>query len=105
MIKQDGTVRLCGDYKVTLNSAIEKDLYPLPRIEDLLSNLSGGVRFSKIDLVRAYQQVLVDEDTRKLLTILTHKALFTYNRLPFGIASAPAKFQKIVEKLLEGIRG
>lgn len=65
VVKRDGTIRLCGDYKVTVNQATNTDTYPLPRIEEVLATLSGGKLFSKIDLASAYQQVLLDEDSKK----------------------------------------
>ena len=76
-----------------------KHTYPLPRLEELLDTLSGGKIFSKIDLAAAYQQVLLDNDSKKYTTINTHRGLFVYNRLPFGISSAPSIFQRIMENL------
>ena len=61
--------------------------------------------FSKLDLAHAYQQVLLNKDTRKFVTVNTHQNLFQYSRSPFGIASAPAVFQEIMDKLLQGIAG
>ncbi|GBM32370.1 hypothetical protein AVEN_239769-1 [Araneus ventricosus] len=54
VIKPDGSVRICGDFKVTLNSVLEDIDYPLPRMEDIFAKLSDGKCFSKIDLSRAY---------------------------------------------------
>ncbi|XP_056138804.1 uncharacterized protein K02A2.6-like [Lampris incognitus] len=99
----DITVRLCGDFKVTLNQALCVDQYPIPRIEDLFASLARGQRFSKLDLSNAYLQMEVVEESRKLLTISTQKGLFCYNRLPFGIASAPALFQKAMDQVLVGL--
>lgn len=101
VVKRDGTIRLCGDYKVTVNQATNTDIYPLPRIEEVLATLSGGKLFSKIDLASAYQQVLLDEDSKKYTTINTHKGLFVYNRLCFGINSAVSIFQRIMENLMK----
>ena len=86
-------MRICGDYRLTVNQAAQKESYPLPRIEDLLTNLAGGDTFTKLDLSNAYQQVALDEESRKYVVINTHLGLFQYNRLPFGVASAPAIFQ------------
>ena len=103
--KGDGTIRICGDYKVTTNRVANLDKYPLPRIEDLFASLSGGQTFSKLDLSHAYQQVELEEDSCEFTIINTHKGLFRYNRLPFGIASAPAIFQRVMDTLLQGIPG
>ena len=103
VMKQDGRVRICGDYKVTINSAAKIERYPIPRIEDLFATLSGGQKFTKLDLSHAYLQVPLDEASCRLATINTHKGLFEYTRLPFGIASAPSIFQRIMENLLQGI--
>ena len=58
VIKGDGSVRICGDYKVTINKAAKVDQYPIPRIDDLFASLSGGKKFA---LSHAYQQVPLDE--------------------------------------------
>ena len=94
-MKGDGTIRICGDYKLTVNRAAKTDAYPLPRIEDLFASLTGGQLFTKLDLAHAYQQVPLDKDSQ-LVT-------YCYNRLPFGIASAPAIFQRAIEVILQGI--
>ena len=99
--KTDGSVRICGDYKITVNQVAKLDKYPIPRIEDLFASLAGGKAFSKLDLSQAYQQIELDEESRQYVTINTHKGLFRYNRLPFGVASAPSIFQRIMENILQ----
>ena len=93
-MKRDQSVRICGDYRITANVACQVDLYPLPRIEELLANLAGGKCFSKLDMSQAYLQLPLDKSA-KLVTVNTHKGLFRYmyNGLPFSIALAPAIFQ------------
>lgn len=86
-----------------MNPALCAEHYPLPRIEDLFASLAGGQRFSKLDLSHAYLQIPVHEDSRKYLTITTHKGMFIYNRLPFGITSAPSIFQRVMEQVLQGL--
>ena len=98
--KNDGSVRICGDYKVTVNPELQAEQYPLPRIEDIFARLAGGQRFSKIDLRQAYHQLEMEEDSKKYLTINTHMGLFQYNRLVFGITSAPAIWQRTIELVL-----
>ena len=106
VLKADGrSVRICGDFKVTINQASKLDRYPIPKIEDLLARLAGGKLFSKLDMSQAYQQLLLDDESKKYSVINTHRGLFRYNRLPFGIASAPGIFQRVMESLLSGIPG
>ena len=101
--KKDGKFRICGDYKVTVNQALEIDQYPLPKPEDLFATLAGGKKFTKLDLSQAYQQLVLEDDSRKYLTINTHRGLYCYTRLPFGVASAPAMFQQVMDTILQGI--
>ena len=74
--KKDGKVRICGDYKFTVNQALEVDQYPLPKPGELFASLAGGKIFSKLDLSQAYQQLLLDEESRKYVTIITHRGLY-----------------------------
>ena len=77
--------------------------YPLQRIEDIFASLAGGQKFSKLDLRQAYLQCEVEEESRKLLTINTYHGLYRYNRLGFGIASAPAIWQRSIDQVLQGV--
>ena len=105
VLKKDGTVRICGDYKLSVNQASKIDSYPLPRIGDLFASLAGGKTFTKLDLANAYQQIPLDDQSKKLLAINTHKGLFQYNRLPFGISAASSIFQRTMETFLQGLSG
>ena len=98
--KKDGSVRICGDYKITVNPEVQAEQYPLPRIGDIFANLAGGQKFSKIDLRQAYHQLEMEEDSKKCLSINTHMGLFHYNRLVFGITSAPAIWQRTIDQVL-----
>ena len=103
--KADDGIRLCGDFKVTVNQVLDVDKYPLPNPQDLLSALAGGKRFTKLDLKHAYQQLSLSEESKQFLTINTSKGLYQYLRLPFGVASAPAIFQSTMDTILKGIDG
>ena len=103
--KRDGQVRICGDYKVTVNPVLDIDQYPLPRPEDLFATLAGGKYFSTLDLSHAYNQIILDTEARKFLTINTHRGLYRYTRLPFVVASAPSLFQKTMDTILQGLDG
>ncbi|CAC5387068.1 unnamed protein product [Mytilus coruscus] len=96
-------MRNCGDYKVTINQVSKLDNYPIPKTDDLYATLSGGQAFSKLDLSQEYQQIVLDEESLKYITINTHKGLYQYNRFPFGVSSAPGIFQRTIENLLQGI--
>ncbi len=78
-------MRICGDYKVTVNPELNVDQYPLPRPEDLFAVLAGGKHFTTLDLSQAYNQLKLEESSKPYLTINTHRGLYRYNRLPFGV--------------------
>ena len=101
--KGNNSIRLCGDYKTTINPQLKVDQYPLTRIDDIFASLAGGQRFSKIDLRQAYHQLELDDNSKSYLTINTHKGLYKYNRLVFGIASSPAIWQRTIDQVLDGI--
>jgi hypothetical protein len=103
--KSGGKIRICADFSTGVNQVLDIDQYPLPKPNDLFVALNGGTLFSKIDFSEAYLQVELDDDSKELLIINTHKGLFRFNRLPFGIASAPSIFQKIMDQMLSGLEG
>ena len=105
VLKPDGSVRICGDYKVTINPVLDVPEHPMPTADDLFTQLNGGEKFTKLDLSSAYQQVLLDEESRKYVTINTHLGLFRYTCQPFGVASSPAIFQKIMDSVMNGLQG
>ena len=94
MLKPDGSVRICGDFKLTANVATKLEIYPLPRIDDLFTSLAGGQHFSKLDLSHAYLQLPLAEESQPIVTVNTHKGLYRYQRLPF---------QQTMETLLQDI--
>lgn len=98
--KKNGGIRICGDFKVTLNPCLKVDQYPLPLVEEVIYKVSKGRYFSILDLSKAYLQCALTEESQKLVTVNTHKGLYRYKRLPFGVASAPALFQRIMEQIL-----
>ena len=100
VMKRDGSIRVCGDYKLTINQVALVDTYPLPLVQDIFASLANGSSFTKLDLAHAYQQLNLDDESRPYTTINTHRGLFRYTRLPFGVAAAPAIFQRTMESLL-----
>lgn len=103
--KDDGSLRICGDYRSTVNPAIDVDTYPLPAAVESFVKLSGGRIFSKLDLKMAYMQLKVDDETAKLLTLNTPLGLMKMNRLAFGVNAAPGIFQRVMANALSGLEG
>ena len=101
--KKDQSWRLCVDYR-RLNAATRKDAYPLPRIDDSLDALAGSMYFSTLDLVSGYWQVPLDQDAREKSAFVTRGGLWQWKVLPFGLTSAPATFERLMEKVLKGLQ-
>nr|XP_034838819.1 uncharacterized protein K02A2.6-like [Maniola hyperantus] len=105
VLKRNGSVRLCADYSVSINKQLVIEKYPLPTVSELFSKLHGGQKFTKLDLSMAYNQFVLDEESQKITCINTHRGLYRYTRLVFGLASAPAIFQRAMESVLSGMNG
>ena len=103
--KKDGGVRICGDYKPTVNMQIEIGHHPLHTVELITSKLSRNTVFSKIDLKTAFQQLELDEASKEFCTVNTNKGLFKVIRLPFGVASSPALCQRTIDSILTNLPG
>ena len=100
--KKDGSLRFCVDYR-RLNSITKKDVYPLPRIEDIFDTLGGAKFFTSLDLASGYWQVELDEDARTKSAFATYQGLFEFLRMPFGLCNAPATFQRVMQHILAGM--
>nr|CAD2158036.1 unnamed protein product [Meloidogyne enterolobii]CAD2205428.1 unnamed protein product [Meloidogyne enterolobii] len=103
--KKNGKTRICIDFSTGLNNALELNRHPLPRPEDIYMALNGAKLFSRLDLRDAYLQMELDEESKKLCAINTHRGLFQCQRLPFGVKSAPSIFQHLIDQLISGISG
>lgn len=104
MPKPNNEVRLCGDFKVTINPFLRTD-YLLPNPEEILTQISVAKIYSKLDLSAAYSQLKVNKSSQELLTINSHKGLFCYQRLAYGITSAGSLFQLTMNPILAGLKG
>ena len=100
--KKDGTLRFCVDYR-KLNNVTKKDVYPLPRIDDSLDRLRCAHYFS-LDLKSGYWQIEVDERDREKTAFVTPDGLYQFRVLPFGLCSAPATFQRMMDTVLTGLK-
>ncbi len=100
--KKDGTKRFCVDYR-QLNSVTKKDVYPIPRIEDVLERLDGMKYFTTLDLVQSYYQIAVAEEDKEKTAFITEEGSYEYNVMPFGLTNAPATFQRLMNLVLAGL--
>ena len=75
--KKDGGIRICGDFKVSINPVIDSHIYLLPTPEEMLSTLANGESYTKLDLVRAYKQMAMKKECQHLLTINTDLGLLS----------------------------
>ena len=105
IIKKDKSVRICGDYKTTVNPNLDTKVYPLPLVEDCFAEMSGGVKFTKLDIKSAYNNLKLREQDQILTTINTHQGLYKWKRLPYGISSSSGIFQSTMDNVLKGLRG
>ena len=103
--KKKGSISLCADFKVSINPHTESNLHPISSTSDLLASIAGATVFSKLDLSQVYTQLQRSEDSPKLCVITTHRRLFAYTRLRFGVSSAPSIWQLTIEQVLQGING
>ena len=101
--KKDGGTRFCVDYR-QLNDATIKDAYPLPRIDDTLDMLAGKQWFSTLDLASGYWQVSLSKAARAKTAFATHSGLFQFRVMPFGLCNAPATFERLMDRVLQGLR-
>ena len=77
------SVRIGGDFRVTVNPVSQLHCYPIPKIENIFATLERGRIFTKLDLSQAYQQLKLDAKSQTYLVINTHKGLFRHTRLPY----------------------
>ena len=102
--KKSGSIRICVDLK-SLNESVLREVHPLPKVDETLAQLTGAKVFSKLDANSGFWQIPLAEKSRLLTTFITPKGRYCFNKLPFGISSAPEHFQKRMSRILSGLEG
>ena len=100
--KKNGKLHLCVDYR-KLNNVTKKDNYPLLRIDDMLETLSGSQWFSSLDLASGFWQVELDKASKEKTAFITKYGTFEFEIMPFGLCNAPSTFQRLMDRVLDGI--
>ena len=102
-LKANGTVRICGDYKVTVNPHLRQRACTTLEPEDIFMKLANSKVFSRIDLENAFLQLPLDQESRELSTMNTPFGLYSYKFLPFGLKISPSAFQETIDMIISGI--
>ena len=102
--KDNGKVRICVDL-TNLSESILREFHPLPSVDHTLAQLSGATVFSNLDANSGFWQIGLSPESATLTTFITPFGRFCFNRLPFGISSAPEHFQKRISQVLEETDG
>ena len=102
--KSDGKVRICVDL-TRLNQSVHCERHPLPAVDQVLAQLAGATVLSKLDANSGFWQIPLSLDSAKLTTFITPFGRYCFNRLPFGISSAPEHFQRRMSEILTGLPG
>ena len=102
--KKSGNVRICVDLK-PLNKSVLREVHPLPTVDDTLAQLAGARLFSKLDANSGFWQIPLSQESRLLTTFITPMGRYCFNKLPFGISSAPEHFQRRMNELRRVFQG
>lgn len=100
--KADGSMRFCVDYR-KVNKVTKTDSYPIPRIDDLIDQVSNAKFVTKIDLLTAYFQIPLTERAQEISSFVTPDGLYKFKVMPFGMVNAPSTFQRLINTITQDI--
>ena len=100
--KKSGELRLCVDFR-QLNNRCTRDSYAIPRIDMLIDSLKDAKYFASVDLFSGYYQIKITDDHTERTAFSTPCGLYEYLKLPFGYKNAPGVFQRMIDKVLDGL--
>ncbi|KAH9266874.1 hypothetical protein BASA84_000939 [Batrachochytrium salamandrivorans] len=103
-VKQKDKLRLCMDYR-GLNQNTVKDRNPIPLISEMLRTLSTGKVFTTLDLRGAYNLLRIRKGDEPKTSFITKYGQFEFLVMPFGLANAPAQFQRMMNSLFREMNG
>jgi hypothetical protein len=97
--KKDGSLRMCVDYRA-LNKVTRTEKFPMPNINESIYRGHRINYFTKLDLVKGYYQVPIDEKSRKFTAFSTPHNHYQFKRLSFGLKNSAIAFQKSLQQIL-----
>ena len=101
--KPNKELRFCVDYR-RLNAVTLRDVYPLPRVDDILGRLSGAKYFTSLDLQKGFWQLPVTKDHQEKTAFVTTDGLYEFLCMPFGLCGAPPSFQRLMDRVLGSLK-
>ncbi|RDX71669.1 hypothetical protein CR513_48943, partial [Mucuna pruriens] len=102
--KPSGKWRMCTDY-TNMNKAFPKDPYPLPNIDRLVDSIAGFALLSFMDAYSRYNQIRMHPQDEQKTTFITNDGAFCYRVMPFGLKNAGATYQRLMDKIFQGVMG
>ena len=101
-VRKGDSARICGDFKA-VNESSQTKQYPLPTVEECFAAVTGGEKFSVIDIKQAYNNIPIRKEDQIITTMNTHLGQYYWTRLPYGISSSAGIFRELMDEVLSGM--
>ena len=102
--KPDNTYQFCTDFR-QVNALTKSDSYPIPRVDDCIDQIGCSQYISKFDLLKGYWHVPLSDRVKEISAFVTPDGLYQYTVMPFGMKNAPATYQRMINKVVAGMKG